>query len=131
MIFDFEEAEYEEREQEESGETFRVLKPAHVVKLLDHTYDRLLGCYINGDDVMDSWVILQSKKYEKIHLLRLRDLLAFEEDWNLNGGTAIKTLGGIFIESTEAILFSVKPVGSTFWDNIKVRFTHDGIKASV
>lgn len=76
MIFDIEVAkDQDEVEIENSEEMLRRVEPTIIVKIgqTDKTYDSVCGVIVNSDDLGDSWTILASSNYSKIHMVRLSD----------------------------------------------------------
>ena len=130
LIFEKESAmqtEINEGDLEADGVT-KLVEPLYKFNVADRTYDRILGQYINEENIDKSWVILQSSQYEQVHLLPLQDILEdskevdlFDEDLNK------KSLGGQFIQSGCEILFKLDMNDHlSFWDRISTKFTLDG-----
>ena len=65
------------------------------------TYDRILGAYLNEENLNESWVVLQSQQYDKIHLVKLRDCDSFRQEektpWRENKEE--RHMGGKFVKA--------------------------------
>ena len=101
------------------------------------TYNRVLQIYLSPNDLQESWVVLQSAQYGQIHILKLRYCLkAMQEQQEQS---QVKTIGGQFIACTENeredkkdILFKITEFDNPqFWDSVKVKFTLDGLAATI
>ena len=83
----------------EDGE--KICRPIFERRLLDSTYDRILGMHLSEDEhvdqIKDRWVILQSSQYGKIHAIRMNDMPVELKNQQNN----VRSLGGKFIKSTD------------------------------
>ena len=128
MIFDSESAKSASINEELlKRKATRLVEPTVEFTISDTTYDRILGQYMNEDDVNKSWVLMQSSMYGQIHLLPLVDILENAKDVEKNKAQAKKSLGGQFIDSTDQILFKIQGNDDLhFWNKITARFTRNG-----
>ena len=82
MIYDYSKAlEVQINETEMGGDGLTKLAEPHTkFEVADKTYDRILGQFINEEELEKSWIILQSSVYCQIHLLPLEDILEDAEE---------------------------------------------------
>lgn len=74
IIFDTESENFEEMEDAD-GECIKFLGEFLQFSVKNQTYDRILGMFIDEENVNQSWVVLQSSQYSQIHLVRLQSIL--------------------------------------------------------
>ena len=115
-------------DDEGSDDTTLLKEPSMLFELRNNAYDNILDVYPDDSNIEDSWLVLCSKMFNTIHIVKLGD--AYKEAQNSNRERNI--LGGTFYESDEDILLRLQPTDDPiFWNNIDVVFSEDGKKVTV
>ena len=80
LIYDISEAAAKDQvsinEDEKSKQRFN---PVLTVKLNPSTYDYILDFNLDPDDYMNSWITLINKEFQLLQLLRLKELVEFNQ----------------------------------------------------